>query len=460
MIQKYLPPKIDLFSSYRKVLEEVETIRPIGKVVEVEEYLVVSEGPEVAVGELCYIEKKEGDYILAEARGFKEEKLYLFPLEKTEGIYPGARVVGLKENFRIPLTKRLLSRVVDAFGNPLDGKGKLYAEDLRREPVEKEAISPLERVLIEEPLFTGIRAIDAFLTLGKGQRVGIFAGSGVGKSTLLGMLSRGARADVVIIALIGERGREVKEFIEWELPPQTRKKTVVVVEDAKSSPFRKVKAAFSAMRIAEFFRDQGKDVLFLMDSLTRLAMAQRELGLSLGEPPSTRGYPPSTFSLISSLAERAGKKKEGSITAIFTVLVEGDDLNEPISDSARGVLDGHIVLSRRLANKGHYPAIDITSSISRLMPYVIDKEFQKKVLYLRELLSLYEENEDMISLGAYARGSIPDLDKAIDIYPHIRSFLRQDRWEITPFEETKEKIEHLYKSLEEEKAPREREVIL
>jgi flagellum-specific ATP synthase len=338
------------------------------------------------------------------------------------------------KSFSVPVGKKLLGRVIDGLGRPIDGKGWIEAEEIRS--IYNQPPEPLERKRITEALATGIRAIDALLTCGKGQRIGIFAGSGVGKSTLMGMIARNTSADVNVIALIGERGREVRDFIEKELGEGGLSKSVVVVATSDKPPLIRVKSALVAITIAEYFRDQGLDVMFMMDSLTRVAMAQREVGLAIGEPPTTKGYTPSVFALLPKLVERAGTSSKGSITALYTVLVEGDDLSEPIADSARSILDGHIVLSRKLANMGHYPAIDPLESISRLMPDIVSEKHRKSAEEIIDLLATFREAEDLINIGAYVRGSNPKIDKAIQMIDKIREFLKQDVKEKAEFEDS------------------------
>jgi flagellum-specific ATP synthase len=420
--------------------------------------VVLSRGPEVRLGELCHIEvnstierfsptdkRAEESYILAEVVGFRESTVILAPLEKMVGVSAGSRVVSTGNMPAVSLNSAVLGRVIDGMGRPIDNRGMLVEGESRG--LYGDPPQPLTRPLIRTPLATGVKAIDALLTLGQGQRVGIFAGSGVGKSTLLGMIAKYSTADVNVIALIGERGREVAEFIQEQLGESGRKKSVVVVSIASESPMNRVRAGYLATTIAEYFRDQGKNVLLMLDSVTRLAHAQREIGLSRGEPATTRGYPPSVFSMIPGLLERAGTSEKGSITGIYTVLVEGDDMNEPIADTARGVLDGHIVLSRRLHSQNHYPAIDIAESISRIMPYVVDKEHLKLAQDFRELYTAYKENEETINLGAYARGADPVIDNAILLREPMRKFLRQSPDEQIPFEETRRQLREILGSL-------------
>ncbi len=415
-----------------------------GKVQSVVGLLVEASNLQAAVGELCYI-YDDGQLgsrrIKAEVVGVRGNTCVLMPLEETVGLRSGCLV----QRSALPLTVRvgesLLGRVIDANGRPLDMNGPLVLPD--EQPVHREPPSPLERRMIDTPLPTGVRALDAFLTLGKGQRVGIFAGSGVGKSTLLGMIARRARADVNVIALIGERGREVQEFITDNLGEEGLKRSVVVAVTGDQAAMSRVKGASVAIAIAEYFRDTGKDVLLMMDSVTRVAMAQREIGLAVGEPPTTRGYTPSVFALLPRLLERAGSSASGSITGIFTVLVDGDDMNEPVGDAVRGILDGHIVLSRKLAHANHFPAIDVLQSVSRVMPRVTSPEQRAIADEARSLLAAYREAEDLIRIGAYQKGSSPATDRAIEAYPRITGFLKQSVHgpiEQEPFEALKQAI--------------------
>jgi len=391
----------------------------------------------VPIGEGCAIEAS-GRRVLGEVVGFRAEEAMIAPIGFLEGIKRGCEVVSLGGPLTIPVGRGLLSRVIDAFGNPLDGRGPVVAEE--RRPLTASAPKPLERRPIRDPLPTGVRAIDGFLTLGKGQRMGIFAGSGVGKSTLLGMIARGTRADVVVVALVGERGREVGEFIEDKLGEEGLRKAVVVVATSDRPPLERVKAAMAATAIAEYFRDLGLDVLLLLDSLTRLAWAQRELGLSMGEPPATKGFTPSVFALFPPLLERAGTGSSGSITAIYTVLIEGDDLLDPIADVVRGILDGHIVLSRELAGRGHYPPVDVLQSVSRVMDRVVSEGHARAALKGRRLIAKLREIEDLVLMGAYSRGSDPEADEALERAKEIEGFLRQSKEEVEPFERTVEKL--------------------
>jgi FliI/YscN family ATPase len=362
--------------------------------------------------------------MLAEVVGFRDEQTLLMPLGELRGIGPGSKVVALTKEAHLPVDEKLLGRVIDGLGRPMDGKAIVAAHAY---PLYAANSNPLEREEIGEPLDVGIRAINALITCGKGQRMAIMAGAGVGKSTLLGMIARNTRADVKIIALIGERGREVEDFVQRALPPQERDRMIVVAATSEAPALVRVRGAFVATTIAEYFRDRGQDVLLLMDSLSRFAMAQREAGLTAGEPPTTKGYPPSVFALLPRLIERAGNwKGKGSITGLYTVLLEGDDPHEPIADAVRSMTDGHIQMSRRLAEQAHYPAIDVLSSVSRVRPRVTSKGQQALVNETMRLLAAYRDAEDLIQIGAYARGKNPDVDRAVELLPRIREFLRQD----------------------------------
>ncbi len=377
------------------------------------------------IGCHCEVVTADKGRIQAEVVGFSEEKVYLMPVKNVDGLQPGARVVPLVKDHQLCVhPKRLLGRVLDGLGQPLDSKGPLRGD---QQLPEGKLINPLHRKPISEPLDVGIRAVNSLLTVGKGQRMGLFAGSGVGKSVLLGMMTRFTTADVVVVGLVGERGREVKEFIDHSLGEEGLKKAVVVASPADDSPLMRLRASLLASQIAEYYRDQGKDVLLLMDSLTRFAQAQREIALAIGEPPATKGYPPSVFAKLPQLVERAGNGAEGkgSITAFYTVLTEGDDLQDPVADSARAILDGHIVLSRKIAEKGIYPAIDIEASISRAMPNIVDAEHIKRMQRFKQLLSDYHHNHDLISIGAYVKGSNPDIDIALDMFPKLQQFIQQ-----------------------------------
>ena len=421
------------FSKYKRMLESKDFIRYSGKVSQIVGLTVESIGPAVNLNELCEIYNlRDNSPVLSEVVGFKDNIVSLMPLGSLEGIGPGSPVIATGKKMYVPVGYELLGRVLDGLGRPMDGLGQLEESVLY--PVYNEPPDPLTRKVIKTPLPIGIKAVDGLLTIGRGQRIGIFAGSGVGKSTLMGMIARNTAADINVIGLIGERGREVREFIENDLKEEGLKRSVVVVATSDQPALIRLKAAYVATSIAEYFRDQGKDVLFMMDSLTRFAMAQREVGLSIGEPPVSRGYTPSVFSVLPKLLERTGTSDKGSITAFYTVLVDGDDMNEPITDAVRGILDGHIVLSRSLANKNHYPAIDVLSSISRLMPNIISEIHKKSANEIKTLLSIYKDSEDLINIGAYQKGSSKEIDLAIEKINDINEFLTQSTQESKDFD--------------------------
>ncbi len=403
-------------------------------------------GCRAAVGSLCHIETQDG-VLEAEVVGFSGEKLFLMPSEQLKGVIPGAKVTPLSEEHGIPVGMALLGRVIDGVGTPLDGLGEILTADTARYTTIR--LNPLARRAITQPMDVGVRAINAMLTVGQGQRMGLFAGSGVGKSVLLGMMTRGTTADVGVVGLIGERGREVKEFIEEILGEEGRERAVVVAAPADASPLMRLKGCETALTIAEYFRDQGLNVLLLMDSLTRYAQAQREIALAIGEPPATKGYPPSVFAKLPALVERAGNGGEGqgSITAFFTVLTEGDDLQDPIADASRAILDGHIVLSRELADGGHYPAIDVEKSISRVMPMVTSEEHMLMARTLKQYYSLYQQNRDLITIGAYQRGADPRIDQAIAIRPVLEQFLQQRMKEVVPYDQCLEGLRNVAMTL-------------
>ncbi|ACX53119.1 flagellar protein export ATPase FliI [Ammonifex degensii KC4] len=426
---------------YRRRVEEVPTLcQQVGVVSKVVGLTLEVKGIKPFVGEVCLVELSPGKYVVAEAAGFREDVVLLMPFGELTGIRPGCRVYPRRRPFTVRVGEHLLGRVLNGLGEPIDGKPLPSGIPL---PVNNRPPSPLARRRIEEVFVTGVRAIDAFITCGRGQRIGIFAGSGVGKSTLLGMIARFGNADVNVIALVGERGREVLEFIEKDLGEEGLAKSVVVVATSDEPALLRLRAAFVATTIAEYFRDTGRHVLLLMDSLTRFALAQREVGLAVGEPPTTRGYTPSVFALLPRLLERAGNAAKGSITGFYTVLVEGDDLNEPITDAARSILDGHIVLSRQLAQANHYPAIDVLASVSRLMSAVVTPEHREAADLLRSLLAAYRQNEDLINIGAYVSGSNPTVDRAIALYPELVAFLRQKPEEYTSFPECVARLKEL-----------------
>jgi len=393
-----------------------------------------AKGLRAPVGSQCKIETING-YVDAEVVGFNDQTLYLMPNDHISGVLPGARVIPQVNETGLPVGMSLLGRVIDGLGRPLDGLGAIKAEHYLK--FAQNAINPLARRPISQPMDVGVRAINSVITVGQGQRMGLFAGSGVGKSVLLGMMTRGSEADVIVVGLVGERGREVKEFIEEILGVEGRKRSVVVAAPADASPLMRLKGCESAVTIAEYFRDQGLNVLLLLDSVTRYAMAQREIALAVGEPPATKGYPPSVFAKLPALVERAGKGGEGqgSITAFFTVLSEGDDMQDPIADSARAILDGHIVLSRDLADSGHYPAIDIEKSISRVMPQVVSEPHMQQARVLKQVYSMYQQNKDMITLGAYQKGTDPMLDQAINMMPAVNQFLQQGMKDVISYDD-------------------------
>ncbi|MBE0419549.1 flagellar protein export ATPase FliI [Pseudoalteromonas nigrifaciens] len=393
-----------------------------------------AKGLRAPVGSQCKIETMNG-FVDAEIVGFNDQTLYLMPNDHISGVLPGARVIPQLNDTGLPVGMSLLGRVVDGLGRPLDGLGKINAEHYLK--FAQKPINPLSRRPISQPMDVGVRAINSVITVGQGQRMGLFAGSGVGKSVLLGMMTRGSEADVIVVGLVGERGREVKEFIEEILGVEGRKRSVVVAAPADSSPLMRLKGCESAVTIAEYFRDQGLNVLLLLDSVTRYAMAQREIALAVGEPPATKGYPPSVFAKLPALVERAGNGGEGqgSITAFFTVLSEGDDMQDPIADAARAILDGHIVLSRELADSGHYPAIDIEKSISRVMPQVVSEAHMQQARVLKQVYSMYQQNKDMITLGAYQKGTDQMLDQAINMMPRVNAFLQQGMRDVISYDD-------------------------
>ena len=417
-------------------------IKTYGKVVKVVGLTVESTGPEAKVGDTCKIVLAGmGKTVLTEVVGFHEGRLQLMPYEDISGVQIGDYVEGEEASFQVPVGPELLGKVLNGLGQPMDGEVLNLKETRSAEAMPP---NPMERVLIDEVLTLGVKAVDAIMTLGKGQRIGIFAGSGVGKSTLLGMFARNTKADINVIALIGERGREVREFLERDLGEEGVRRSVIVVATSDQPALIRKKAAKTATAIAEYFRDQGKDVLLMMDSMTRFSMAQREIGLASGEPPVSRGYPPSVYAEMPKLLERAGKTQKGSITGIYTVLVDGDDMNEPIADTARGILDGHIVLSRKMAHKNHYPAIDILQSISRVMSSIATKEHKQVANKLKNVLATYGEAEDLINIGAYKAGSNKEIDYAISKIGAVNKFLMQQVDEKFTFDETVELLKGIF----------------
>lgn len=424
---------------YSQTLKETTSMREIGKVTEIIGLIIEADGPKSSIGDLCYIYNKlDEDPIWAEVVGFKQSKILLMPLGAMEGLQAGAIVVNTGSPMKIKVGEQLLGRVLDGLGRPIDNLGEINSQTLQS--TQAEAINPLKRTRIVEPLSLGIKSVDAFVTVGKGQRLGVFAGSGVGKSTTLAMMAKNTSADMNVIALIGERGREVREFIELTLGTEGMKRTVVVAATSEQPSLVKIKAAHVATSIAEYFRDTGRDVLFMLDSITRISMAQREVGLAIGEPPATRGYTPSVFALMPKILERAGSNEKGTMTGLYTVLVEGDDFNEPISDTARSILDGHIMLSREMAHKNHYPAVDVLQSISRVMPEVTSPEHRKAAGKLRNLMAIYGKNEDLINIGAYVKGSDPHCDEAIAMMNKINKFLQQEVNEKFSYESTLDEL--------------------
>ena len=420
------------FSPYKKILNDINPVVKVGKVVEIIGLIIEADGPESSIGDLCHIVSDDIEPISCEVVGFRENRILLMPLGSIEGLKAGAKVVNSGSDMKVKVSDSLLGRVLDGLGNPIDALGEIAAD--KYYSTSGKLINPLKRKPIDEPLSLGIRAIDGLITVGKGQRMGIFAGSGVGKSTTLAMMAKNTSADINVIALIGERGREVREFIEHTLGVDGMKRSVVVVATSEQPSLVKIKAAFVACAIAEYFRDKGKDVLFMLDSVTRIALAQREVGLAVGEPPATRGYTPSVFALMPKFLERAGCNEYGTITGLYTVLVEGDDFNEPVSDTARSILDGHIMLSRSLAHKNHYPAIDVLQSISRVMNNIVDKEHKDAAGKIRSLLASYAKNEDLINIGAYQRGADPLVDKAISLMDKIDRYLIQSGEDKTDYQ--------------------------
>ena len=412
------------FEKYNMALADSDLIKYTGRVSQVIGLTIESQGPAVNLGELCNIYPLKGDSpIKAEVIGFKNNIVCLMPLGSMKGVGPGSRIEATGESLSVGVSEDMLGRIVDGLGEVMDGKGPI--SNCVMYSVENSPPDPLKRKRIREVLPVGVRAIDGLLTIGKGQRIGIFSGSGVGKSTLMGMIARNTKADVNVIGLIGERGREVREFIENDLQEEGLSRSVVIVATSDQPALIRLKAAQLATSVAEFFRDKGKDVMLMMDSLTRFAMAQREVGLSVGEPPVTRGYTPSVFAVMPKLLERSGTSDKGTITGLYTVLVDGDDMNEPITDTVRSILDGHIVLSRSLANRNHYPAIEVLASVSRVMPNIIDEEHKSNANELKNILSVYKDAEDLINIGAYVKGSNKNIDRSIDKIEAIESFLKQ-----------------------------------
>lgn len=424
-------------------LKEKKYYRKLGKVSKIVGLTIESIGPDARLNDLCRItsDKSGGQEVMAEVVGFKDNRVLLMPFESVDGIGPGSLVENTGDVLRVKVGPEILGKVVDGLGRPIDGSEIEHGEAYS---VEAPAPDPMTRAIIHEVLPLGVKAVDGLITVGKGQRIGIFAGSGVGKSTLLGMFARNTKADINVIALIGERGREVREFIERDMGEEGMKRSVVVVATSDKPALIRNKAAKTATAIAEYFRDQGKDVLLMMDSLTRFSMAQREIGLASGEPPVTRGYPPSVYSEMPKLLERAGTAGQGSITGLYTVLVDGDDFNEPITDTARSILDGHIMLSRKLGHKNHYPAIDILQSISRVMSQIATKEHKQQAGKLKTVMATYNEAEDLINIGAYKAGSNKNIDFAISKIDKVNDFLTQGVDEKYDFEEEMQLLQEIF----------------
>ncbi len=430
------------FERYQKKLHAIPHVRHVGRVAHVAGLVIESHGPAVPIGDLCYIQLDNAQALVpAEVVGFKGKKILLMPIGDVDRISPGTKVIAAGAPLEIKVGMELLGRVIGGLGEPVDGKGPLMAEEHRS--IYSSPPDPLTRDRIKDPLRTGVRVLDGLFTCGKGQRLGIFAGSGVGKSTLMGMIARNSEADVNVIALIGERGREVREFIEKCLGEEGIKKSVLVSVTSDKPALLRVKGAYIASTIAEYFRDKGMQVMLLLDSITRFANAQREVGLSIGEPPTSKGYTPSVFALLPKLLERSGTGERGSITGLYTVLVDGDDMNEPIADAVRGILDGHIVLSRALANQNHFPAIDILESVSRCMDDFVTIEHRKSANHLKTVYATYKESEDMINIGAYTKGSSAKIDFAISSIDKINEYLRQDVTEDGNYEKTVERLLNL-----------------
>jgi flagellum-specific ATP synthase len=436
------PDLTDFVETLRMQVRHAPAVRRMGRVAAVTGLIIESEGPNVGLGELCLLSSERDSFeVMAEVVGFRGERVLLMPLGETAGLHSGCPVTACD---RPPLPvpgPALLGRVLDALGRPFDSLGPVPMH--RSAPGAVRPPHPLRRKRIHETMTTGVRAVDVFTPVGCGQRLGLFAGSGVGKSTLLGMIARSASADVVVIALVGERGREVREFLEKDLGPEGLARSVVVVATSDTPAPLRLRAATTATAIAEGYRDAGKNVLLLMDSVTRFAMAQREIGLAIGEPPATRGYTPSVFAMLPRLLERAGAGEEGAITALYTVLVEGDDMNEPVADTVRGILDGHLVLSRTLAHANHYPAIDVLESVSRLTRDICSPPEVELAARAREHLALYKRNEDLITVGAYQKGASTSLDRAVALHEGLKTFLRQSVDEVTPRAEAYTRLNHL-----------------
>lgn len=425
--------------SYLTRLKHVDLLKVNGRVTQVIGLVIESVGPNSSLGEVCVVKSKEGeDGCLSEVVGFRNNRVLSMVLGDASKISPGSEIVATGRSLSVQVGEGLLGRVIDGLGQPIDGKGLIPAKEVRS--IYNPPPNPLQRKRITDPMVTGIRSIDTLLTVGKGQRIGIFAGSGVGKSVTLGMIARNTNADVNVIALVGERGREVGEFLDRELGAEGLQKSVVIVATSDQAALIRIKAGFMATTIAEYFRDQGLNVMLLMDSVTRLAMSQREVGLAIGEPPTTKGYTPSVFAMLPKLLERAGNSHCGSITGLYTVLVEGDDMNEPVADAVRSILDGHIVLSRKLASAGHYPAVDVLESISRVMTSITTSQHQLATHRLLEMMANYREAEDLINIGAYVKGSNSKIDEAVSMISRIRAFLKQGAHDKQDFHQSIEQL--------------------
>jgi flagellum-specific ATP synthase len=430
------------YELYSNRLDRVSTIKQSGRVVQIIGLVIESIGPAVSVGDLCQIENSEtGETIRAEVVGFRDNRILLMPLGSVFGITPGSIVISTGEQLRVPVGEELIGRVLGGLGQAIDDLGPIMCSKTR--VIESAPISALKRTRIKRAIRTGIKVIDIMSACGQGQRMGIFAGSGVGKSVLMGMIARGSSADINVIALVGERGREVREFIEKDLGPEGLKRSIVVAVTSDQPALIRIKGASLATAIAEYFRDQGKNVMLLMDSVTRIAIAQREIGLAVGEPPATKGFTPSVFALLPRLLERAGTNEKGSITGLYTVLVEGDDFNEPISDAVRSILDGHVGLSRKLAAVNQYPAVDILDSISRLMIDISTPDHLALAGRIREIVATYRESEDLINIGAYVKGSSPKIDYAISKIGAINQFFRQNISDLCNFDESLQKLREI-----------------
>jgi flagellum-specific ATP synthase len=425
-------------------IDKIDSYKRYGKVNRVIGLMIESKGPRTSIGDVCHIHTGDalGRRIPAEVVGFREENVLLMPLTSIQEIAPGSLVEATGKPLQIKAGEALIGKVLDGLGKPLNGDPLPYG--LTSRVTDSAPPNPMERPRITEQISCGVRAIDSFLSIGNGQRVGIFAGSGVGKSTLLGMIARQSSADINIIALIGERGREVREFVEHDLGEEGLKKTIVVAATSDQPALLRIKGALTATTLAEYFRDQGKNVMLMMDSVTRVAMAQREIGLAVGEPPATKGYTPSVFASLPKLLERSGTSMNGSISAFYTVLVDGDDMNEPIADTVRGILDGHIILDRNLANKGHFPSINVLKSVSRVMNNIASREHINLASKGREILSSYAESEDLISIGAYKRGSSKKVDDAIDYHPRVMEYLRQETYDDVSATQSVEQLSRIF----------------